>query len=84
MMSTMQSCFVRLAGMVDMLHTSSSGSTARLAQNQEEPARSQIVIIVALMNFERPEQFYSIVIAPMVSTFPTMIAGDAHINRHYL
>jgi len=40
--------------MADMLRTSSSGSTARLAQSREEPAQLQIVTIDALMNSEQP------------------------------
>jgi hypothetical protein len=87
----MQSCFVRLAGMADMLRTSSSGSMARLAQSHEEPARLQIVTIVVLMNFEQPafRAIYSTtrLLLPLpqwYQRFPTMIAGDAHINRHYL
>jgi hypothetical protein len=60
---TMQSCFVRPAGMADMLRTSSSGSTVRLAQSREDPAQLQIVTIDALMNFEQPgaqnDSFYS-------------------------
>jgi hypothetical protein len=60
---TMQLCFVRPAGMADMLRTSSSGSMVRLAQSREEPAQLQIVTIDALMNFEQPgaqnDSFYS-------------------------
>ena len=72
---TMQSYFVRPAGMADMLRTSSSGFTVRLAQSREEPARLQIVIIDALMNFEQlgaqSNSFYiSFPIFPLVSRIP--------------
>ena len=72
---TMQSYFVRPAGMADMLRTSSSGFTVRLARSHEEPARLQIVIIDALMNFERlgaqNDSFYiSFPISPLVSRIP--------------
>jgi hypothetical protein len=87
---TMQSYFVRLAGMAGMLRTSSSGFTVRLAQSREEPARLQIVIIDALMNFEQLGAQSERLILHFVSyfptsiTYPTMTVGDAHINRHYL
>jgi hypothetical protein len=59
----MQSCFARPAGMADMLRTSSSGSTVKLAQSREEPAQLRIVIIDAPMNSEQHSRpgnlFYS-------------------------
>jgi hypothetical protein len=72
---TMQSYFVRPAGMADTLRTSSSGFTVRLAQSHEEPARLQIVIIDALMNFEQlgaqSDTFYiSFPIFPLASRIP--------------
>jgi hypothetical protein len=87
----MQSCFARPAGMADMLHTSSSGSTVKLAQSREEPAQLRIVIIDALMNSEQPgaqgDLFYSLFLIAVSHwyhvTYPTMTAGDAHINCHY-
>jgi hypothetical protein len=87
----MQSCFARPAGMADMLPISSSGSTVKLAQSREEPAQLRIVIIDALMNSEQPgaqgDLFYNSFLIPVPHwyhvMYPTMTAGDAHINCHY-
>ncbi len=73
--------------MVDMLRTSSSGSTVKLAQSREELAQLQIVIIDVLMNFEQSgaqsDLFYSLFpIAALVSC--SVSHNDcSHINCHY-
>lgn len=80
--------------MADMLPISSSGSTVKLAQSREEPAQLRIVIIDALMNSEQPgaqgDLFYSSLLIAVNAVphwyhvmYPTMTAGNAHINCHY-
>ena len=77
--------------MVGMLRTSSSGSTVKLAQSRGERAQLRIVITDALMNSEQPgaqgDLFYSSFLIAVPHwyrvTYPTMSAGDAHINCHY-
>ena len=74
-----------------MLPISSSGSTVKLAQSHEEHAQSRIVIIDVLMNSEQPgaqgDLFYSSFLIAVPHwyhvPYPTMTAGDAHINCHY-
>jgi hypothetical protein len=88
---TMQSYFVRPAGMADMLCTSLSGSTVRLGQSRVGPAPLQTAIIDALMSSELPGAYTKMTYSTVHSLLPCVIGipvfhkdcwNNAYINHN--